>query len=174
MSTQITSAGNQPLKNAGEGQMDLDTPRVQAPSRRKLKTATNQSPKMSATGAGSGGQMDFTRTREDRLAAKRRLREEALAAYRDTTAPLKLIAERFGRSPATIVNWAKAAGLPGRHRGRPRRTEPTDEQKGVLRKIGTAPLRVLGKQVGWSKQAVHALARRYPEWVPQRPIKQSL
>src|SRR5438105_3447815 len=139
------------------------TPDVRIPARPKFESATKADSASYETPHDS--------TFPYKLTEKKRIRAEALAAYRDTAESVKKIGTRFGRSAATIVIWAKEAGLPGRRRGRLRRTEPTDKQKWILNQVGTASLSVLGKRIGCSRQAIHALARCYPHWVRNRPNK---
>lgn len=89
----------------------------------------------------------------------------ALADYREGHDSANAISARHGIQVKTLRSWVDAAGLPRRPRGRQRSAEPTPEQKDILRRVGSVSLRQLGEQVGLSKQAIHQLATRWPEWV---------
>ena len=44
-------------------------------------------------------------------------------------------------------------------------TEPTPSQQEILRKSSATPIRELVKQVGYSKQYIYQLKKRWPAWV---------
>ena len=94
----------------------------------------------------------------------------ALVAYLQTNERRQSIAQRHGISARTLTAWVRQAGLPQRQAGRARLDEPSPAQRRILRQIGSAPLRELARKVGCSKQYLHQLAKRWPDWVNHRGL----
>lgn len=95
----------------------------------------------------------------------------ALSDFQTTQDSAADIAARYGIQVSTLRKWTDRAGFPRRPRGRKPRREPTPEQKSLLSRVGSMPLSKLAKEVGRTKQFVHILAKRWPDWVGQRSAR---
>ncbi len=91
--------------------------------------------------------------------------EKALADYRRGEDTAKAIAARYAVDVKRLRRWADEAGYPRPPRGRRALREPSPWQKKLLCRVGLVPLRRLGAEAGVSRQYLHALAKRWPDWV---------
>jgi transposase-like protein len=85
----------------------------------------------------------------------------------------RAVAARHGVHVSRLRQWVVSAGYPRRPIGRPKRSEPTPEQKGYLRLIGSIPTEKIAAAAHLSRQYVSALARRWPEWVGSQASPES-
>jgi hypothetical protein len=91
--------------------------------------------------------------------------EKALADYRRGEDTAKAIAARYSVDVKRLRRWADEAGCPRPPRGRRALREPSARQKKLLSRIGLVSLRRLGAEAGVSRQYLHSLAKRWPDWV---------
>lgn len=89
----------------------------------------------------------------------------ALSDFQTTQDSATAIAARYGIQVSTLRRWTDRAGFPRRPRGRKPKIEPTQEQKSLLSRVGSESLGKLAKEFGRTKQFVHLLAKRWPDWV---------
>jgi transposase-like protein len=144
MNTRITKTNNKHIESQTQSRLDVvrptpDTPRSAGKTRRKF---------------------------DGDLALGGRDQRRAIAeAYLDSTVTVTQIAKNYGISPAMVIYHSKHEGVAPRKRGRRPLTKPTLRQQEILRKASTTPIRELLNQVGYSKQYISQLKKRWPAWV---------
>lgn len=71
------------------------------------------------------------------------------------------ISKKYGVCTATLTVWANKAGLPLRHRGRRRMTEPTPRQRSIVEMARICTYDAIADRFGITKQGVYRIVRRW-------------
>lgn len=74
---------------------------------------------------------------------------------------LQSIADEFGVSKATILNWGKQSESEPRKRGRRTLPAPGERDRLILELAQTLPVGLIARRHGLSRQRVHAILKRW-------------
>jgi hypothetical protein len=99
-----------------------------------------------------------------------KVKVKALRDYRRNE-PLKVIAIRYGYSPATISLWAKAAGIKRRTQGCRIKHWPSETDMQIVEEVravrdGRPTLEEIGKRWNMSRANVHRIFHTWKDWHP--------
>src|SRR4051812_30924040 len=84
-----------------------------------------------------------------------------IAQYLNSAETTKMIATRFGITPATLTQRAKRWGVPLRGRGRKPASAPSERSRQILELAKTQTYEAVGDLVGCSKQRVHQIVKKW-------------
>ncbi len=84
---------------------------------------------------------------------------------------LKVIAEKFGFTPATISIWAQEAGLPRRPRGIRRTVTPSDRDRLIIRRAREIPINAVAGEFRMTRARVWSIRTNWKRagWVEPMP-----
>lgn len=119
----------------------------------------------------TGADTFMTKTKEERAKVK----AKALRDYRRGE-PLKVIAIRYGCSPASISLWAQSAGLERRQQGCRLKDWPDDTDLEIVEAVravrdGKPTLTEIGERWHMSRANVHRIYHRWKDWKPSVQFK---
>ena len=87
--------------------------------------------------------------------------------------PLKVIAEKYGFTPATISVWARAANVARRPRGIQPPKQPSDRDRAVIRRSREVSINQVAKEFRITRARVWAIRTKWKKagWVEPLPWK---
>lgn len=97
-----------------------------------------------------------------------------IAQYLNSSETTKIIATRFGITPATLTARAKKWGVPLRGRGRKPASAPSQRSRQILELAKTQTYEVVGELVGCSKQRVHQILKKWGSECARRKPKTNI
>lgn len=100
------------------------------------------------------------------------VRAAAVENYKEKL-PLKIIAEKYGFTPATISNWAKLANVDRRPRGIQVTDTPSDRDRAIIRRAREVPINQVAKEYRMTRARVWAIRNFWKKrgWIEEMSWK---
>lgn len=104
-----------------------------------------------------------------KIATPPEIKEAAVEDYRRGV-PIKVIAQKYGFTPATISIWAKAAKLPRRARGIQPTAQPSDRDRAIIRRAREVAIKDVAKEFKMTRARVWSIRSDWSKAGWQEPL----